>query len=181
MKKLLLIVMMLLQVMVFGQEKWSTKSGMIEFEASVASFEEVKAKNEQVGAILKTSDGSIACLALMNGFRFKIALMQEHFNENYLESEKYPKAILKGKIQDLDIDKLSEVPLEHQLVGELSMHGKTKAVDIPVNLTRNAEGILLYGAFELQPADFNIEIPSVVANKIAESVDVRVSLNLKGS
>ena len=73
MKKIILIVLLVFCFTATAQEKWSTKNGSIQFEASVPSFEEVKAKNEQVGAILK-SDGTIACLALMNGFRFEVTV-----------------------------------------------------------------------------------------------------------
>lgn len=179
MKKTLLILFVLSFVVTQAQDKWATKSGVIHFEASVPSFEEVKASNEQVGAILK-ADGTLASLALMNGFRFKVALMEEHFNENYAESDRFPKAILKGKIEGFKAEGLSETPLEFTFTGEISMHGKTKAMSIPVFLVRQADGIGLSSEFQLKPEDFDIEIPSVVANKVAKSVDVSVSFNLKG-
>ena len=91
----------------FGQEKFATKTGEINFEASVPSFEEVKAENNNVSAVLETGTGNFAALALMKGFRFKVALMEEHFNENYIESSKYPKATFKGKIQDFDYSEVS--------------------------------------------------------------------------
>ena len=180
MKRLIIITMLFSTLIGVAQEKWSTKSGTITFEASVPSFEEVKAKNEQVGAILK-SDGTMACLALMNGFRFKVALMEEHFNENYAESDQYPKAVLKGKIQDLDLTKLNEVPMEHMLDGSINMHGQTKNISVPVMLWKEGSGIGLSSEFLLSPGDFGIDIPSVVANKIAEEVAVSVSFKLEGS
>ena len=76
----------------FSQGKFLTKSGAITFEASVPSFEEVKATNDKVTAIINTETSDIAALALVKGFRFKVALMEEHFNENYAESDKFPKA-----------------------------------------------------------------------------------------
>ena len=71
----------------FSQEKYLTKSGVLNFEASVEYFEEIKATNTNVTAILNTSNGQFAALALVKGFRFKNALMEEHFNENYAESD----------------------------------------------------------------------------------------------
>jgi len=180
MKKTFVLLIIVLCTTAQAQEKWSTKSGEIAFEASVPSFEEVKATNKQVGAIVK-SDGTVACLALMNGFRFKVALMEEHFNENYVESERFPKAVLKGKIKDFNIEVLSETPVEFILTADLSLHGETKVIDVPVFLVREADGIGLTTEFQLKPEDFNIEIPSVVANKVAKSVDVSVSLKLKGN
>ena len=93
-------------------DKKITKTGTIVFEASVPSFEEVKAKNEAVTCILNPDNGEIAALALMKGFRFKVALMEEHFNENYVESSKYPKATFKGKIDNFDESKLTTTAKE---------------------------------------------------------------------
>ncbi len=92
----------------YAQEKYYTKSGTIVFESSVASFEEVKATNTKVTAIFKTETGDIAALALVKAFRFKIALMEEHFNENYAESNKFPKAKFSGKIQSFQSRNLSK-------------------------------------------------------------------------
>ena len=102
-------------------EKKLTKTGTITFEASVPSFEEVKAKNEAVTCILNTDNGEIAALALMKGFRFKVALMEEHFNENYIESNKYPKATFKGKIEGFDVSKITTSPKEYNIKGKLEI------------------------------------------------------------
>ena len=80
----------------FSQSKYLTKSGLLNFEASVEAFEEIKATNNNVTAILNTENGQFAALALVKGFRFKNALMEEHFNENYAESDEHPKAIFKN-------------------------------------------------------------------------------------
>ncbi len=90
MKKIAFVVLIALCSFAPIQEKKLTKTGTITFEASVPSFEEVKGKNTAVTCILNTSNGEIAALALMKGFRFKVALMEEHFNENYIESSKFP-------------------------------------------------------------------------------------------
>ena len=86
-----------------SQEKYWTRSGTLTFEASMPAFEEVKATNENVTAILNTTDGTFAALALVKGFRFKNALMEEHFNESYIESNRYPKAIFKGQLLNFDV------------------------------------------------------------------------------
>ena len=75
----------------FSQEKYLTKTGLLNFEASVPSFEEIKATNTNVTAIFNAANGQFATLALVKGFRFKNALMEEHFNESYAESDSYPK------------------------------------------------------------------------------------------
>src|SRR5688500_14963512 len=94
MRKNVLIALLLLSAGVSAQ-KMITKTGKVTFEASVPSFEEVKATHDAVTCVLNPATGEIASLALIKGFRFKIALMEEHFNENYIESNKYPKATFK--------------------------------------------------------------------------------------
>ena len=89
-----------------SQEKYLTKSGVLNFEASVEAFEEIKASNSNVTAIFNAANGQIAALALVKGFRFKNALMEEHFNENYAESDLYPKAIFKGELVGFSLDPL---------------------------------------------------------------------------
>jgi len=91
-----------------SQEKYWTRSGTLTFEASMPAFEEVKATNENVTAILNTTDGTFAALALVKGFRFKNALMEEHFNESYIESNRYPKAIFKGQLLNFDVRNLEK-------------------------------------------------------------------------
>lgn len=160
-------------------EKKITKTGIITFEASVPSFEEVKAKNESVTCILNTENGEIAALALMKGFRFKVALMEEHFNENYIESSKYPKATFKGKIEKFNLSKLTTTSKEYSLQGKLELHGKTKDLNIKVNLKKNGETIHLTSNFKVNVDDFNIEIPSVVSKKLSKEVDINLDFDLK--
>lgn len=161
-----------------GQEKFTTKTGQIIFEASVPSFEEVKAENTNVSAVIDAATGNFAALALMKGFRFKVALMEEHFNENYIESSKYPKATFKGTIQDFDISEVSGKK-EYLIKGTFNLHGVDKSVEVPVLISVDGEVVILTAQFVLQPEDFNIKIPSIVSSKIAEDVNVFVDFNLQ--
>jgi polyisoprenoid-binding protein YceI len=163
----------------FAQGKYVTKTGEITFEASVPSFEEVKAKNTNVSAILNTDTGEFAALALIKGFRFKVALMEEHFNENYIESSKYPKATFKGKINDFDVSTLSEEKKEYKIVGTLNMHGEDKLLETPVKISLIDNSIVMNLDFILKPEDFKIKIPGIVSSKIAEEVNVLASYTLK--
>ena len=126
MKKVTLLMLLIPLLSVFAQEKKITKNGIVNFEASVPSFEPVEAKHNSVSAVLNTSSGEIASLALVKGFRFKIALMEEHFNENYAESTKYPKAIFKGTIQNFNVNKLTVNPQKFIIKGSLEFHEKLK-------------------------------------------------------
>ncbi|MEJ2114018.1 MAG: YceI family protein, partial [Flavobacteriaceae bacterium] len=141
----------------FAQEKYITRSGSIGFEASVPSFEEVKAKSDAATAIINTDNGEFAALVLVKSFRFKNALMEEHFNENYAESSQFPKATFKGKVSGLDLnsDKTS-----YTISGELTFHGVTKAlVDVPLTITRTDGKINITGEFVSKASDYEIKIP----------------------
>ncbi|WPR71048.1 YceI family protein [Flavobacterium sp. NG2] len=164
----------------FSQERKITKSGTITFEASVPSFEEVKATNNSVSCILNTNTGELASLALVKGFRFKVALMEEHFNENYIESNKYPKATFKGTIKNFNLMSLStDVPKTLVLNGILSIHGKTKEITTSVTLKKIKNDIELQSQFIVTPSDFDIHIPKVVSKKVAETVTIKIDFLLK--
>lgn len=163
----------------FAQNKKITKTGEITFEASVPSFEEVKATNKSVSCILNTKTGEIAALALMKGFRFKVALMEEHFNEKYAESDTYPKATFKGTIKNFDLNKLDKTAKEYILNGTLKIHGKSKEITTTAIITLKGGSIELTTDFIVSPADFDIEIPKIVVNKVAKTVNVSSKFLLK--
>ncbi|MDP2161119.1 MAG: YceI family protein [Flavobacterium sp.] len=179
MKTKLLGIFLILTQIGFAQEKIITKSGIIIFEASVPSFEEVKAKNESVSCVLNTKTGEIASLALMKGFRFKIALMEEHFNENYVESDTYPKATFKGKIENFDYSKIDQNSEEYNVKGTMEIHGKSKEISIIAKIKKTSNGLEFLSNFDLNADDFNIKIPSVVSKKVSKKVNVDLNFNLK--
>lgn len=179
MKKIFLLILFIsFSLQTNAQDKFYTKSGKIVFESSVPSFEEVKATNNKVTAILK-SDGKIAALALMKGFRFKVALMEEHFNENYMESDTYPKAKFSGSILDFSISNLSERSKKYNISGKLTLRGVTKDISISSNIKKVSDIIFIESNFSVTPEDFNIKIPTIVRKKIAKKVDVSLSFELK--
>lgn len=163
----------------FAQTKVITKSGKLTFEASVPAFEEVKAKNETVTCVLNTSTGEIASLALIKGFRFKVALMEEHFNENYMESDSYPKATFKGKIDNFDVAKLTETAKVYAIKGKMEMHGKTKDITITASIKKSNDGIEIDADFSLNTDDYGIEIPSIVSKKVSKKVSIKLDATLK--
>ena len=120
-----------------AQDKILTKTGQITFEASVPSFEEVKATNKLSSCILNTKTGDIASVAMIKSFKFKSSLMQEHFNENYIESDKYPKAIFKGKIENFDVLKLTAQKQEFTINGTIELHGKSKNISVVAKISKN--------------------------------------------
>ena len=179
MKKLFLFLI----IFVFSAQSYSqkikTKSGLVVFDAIESSFEPVKAQNKTSTCILDTSNGQIASQILMKGFEFKVALMEEHFNENYVESDEYPKATLKGKIQDFNYSKIDQNFQNIQIKGTLELHGKIKEVIIDGKIKKNVDSTELVTNFIIFPEDFDIKIPNIVRNKIAKKVNVSTNFLLK--
>lgn len=159
-------------------QKYTTKTGVVKFEASVPAFEEVAGENKTASAALDTSTGDLAVLTLMKGFRFKVALMEEHFNENYVESDKYPKATFKGKVEGLDVSKLTATGANYTISGDLTLHGKTKKVTDTAKITKSGDKIVITGEFEVTPGDFDIDVPATVSKKVSQKVKITYTLTL---
>lgn len=142
------------------------------------TFEEVAAENKAASAALDGSNGDIAILALMKGFRFKIALMEEHFNETYAETDKYSKATFKGKVQDFDIAKLTSDGKAFTIEGELTIHGVSKKITDVATISKSGNIVTIKGNFTVKPQEFNIEVPKLVRNKVADKVKISYTLSL---
>ena len=179
MKKHFLITLFIFSFSTFAQSKIMTRSGVIVFEASVPAFEEVKAKNQVVSCVLRPKTGEIACLALVKGFRFKVALMEEHFNENYAESDRFRKATFKGRLEGFDFKSISETAKEFVVSGQLEFHGKTNDVKTTAFVRKINEDIEILVNFSLLASDFDIKIPSLVKNKVTNKVNLKCEFLLK--
>lgn len=164
---------------VVAQDKVLTKTGVTTFEASVPSFEEVKATNKNSGCVLNTKTGEIVGLVFMKGFQFRLALMEEHFNENYMESDKYPKGVFKGKIANFDISQLSTQKQDFTINGTMEIHGKSKEISIIAKISKTDKTVSLLSNFNLNTDDFGIELPLVVRSKVAKKVNVTIDYKLQ--
>ncbi len=162
-----------------AQDRYITRNGNVIFEASVPSFEEIKAVHKNTSALLNIKNGELAALILIKGFKFKIALMEEHFNENYMDSDDFPKATFKGKILNFDFKKVSNEFKQFELEGILKIHGISKKIKTSSNIKLNSKNILLIGKFKINPSDFDIKIPSIVSNKIAKKVFIDFNFEIK--
>jgi YceI-like domain len=169
---------LIFSVLGFSQ-KMMTRSGEIKFEASMPAFEEVAAKNNTVSCIFDSATGEIAALALVKGFRFKVPLMEEHFNENYMESDQFPKATFKGKVANFNSSKLASGKAVFDIEGDLTMHGITKNLKAKITFVPAGEKLISTAVFKVKPADYNIKIPSVVKSKIAETVEISLKFELE--
>lgn len=179
MKTILLSLFIAVSASTLAQTKMVTKTGKITFEASVPAFEEIKATNQAVTVVLNPATGEIASLALVKGFRFKVALMEEHFNENYMESDTYSKATFKGKIDNFDVSKLTATTQNFTIKGKMEMHGKAKDITIIAAIKKSESGIDIDSNFTLNTDDYGIDIPSVVSKKVSKKVAVKLDATLK--
>lgn len=173
MKKITLLFLLYFANMALAQEKMTTHKGIIDFEASVPLFEEVKAKNENVTCVINLENGEISSTTYIKDFHFKIALMEKHFNENYMESHKHPKALFKGMIEGFNIDIIGTTPKEFNLKGTLKIHGKSNKINTIAILQKTKDGLKITADFIVNSKDFNIKIPEILSMKVAETVNVK--------
>jgi polyisoprenoid-binding protein YceI len=164
-------------VEVFAQGKYFSREGKIQF-FSKAPMEDIEAINRKATAVLDTETGKLEFSVLMKAFEFEKALMMEHFNENYVESNKFPKAIFKGSVSDASAvkwDKDGSYPVT--VKGTMELHGVTKDVEAPGTFLIKDGKLNGKSEFNLNIKDYNIQIPSVVKDKIAEVVKITVDIN----
>ena len=176
MKKIFLVLLSIGLFQIMYAQKFISKTGHIWFY-SYTPVEVIEAHNRQAVSILDAATGDLQFSLLVKSFEFKIALMQEHFNENYMESDKFPKSSFKGKINNpakIDFTKDGIYPAE--VTGDLTIHGVTKTVTATGTIEIKAAIITAKTEFTVSPKDYNIEIPALVENNIAKSIDVTVDV-----
>ena len=171
MKKIALILFLLISFSTFAQ-KYFTKTGNTQFKASVEAFEPVEATNNSTTAIINVTSGEIASLLFIKAFNFRVALMQEHFNENYMDSGTFPKATFKGLISNFDLSKISSTEKKLLLKGILTVRGVEKEIETLATFSKKEDKLLMVTSFGVKPEDFNIKIPKIVSNKIAGTINI---------
>lgn len=172
MKKLTLLSVFLLFAGYASAQKYSSKTGKLKFEASVPLFEDIDAQDDTNVVILNADTGEMASVSVVKNFHFKTKLMEEHFNESYAESAKFPKTTFKGKIIGFDKSKLTASPQKYTVQGTLNFHGVDKAITSAASMYAKDGKIYMQGSFVAKPADYKVTIPKVVTKKIAENVNV---------
>ena len=154
-----------------------TKNGKVSF-FSKTSMENIEAANNQVVSVLGVKTGSLQFSVQITGFIFKKALMQEHFNEDYMESEKYPKAIFKGTITDISkVNFSKDGNYMVSVSGNLTVHGVTNKVTVPGTISIVGGKVNATATFSLLVADYKIDIPKMVQNNISKSIEIKVDCN----
>lgn len=179
MKNLVLIFILFMSASVMAQDKYFTKSGRINF-ISKAALESIDGRHKSVTCVLDTKTGNLQFAVLMKGFEFEKALMQEHFNENYVESDKYPKGEFKGQVvNNADINYTKEGTYSVKVKGMLTMHGVTREVETAGNLVIKGDKLMASAEFSILLSDFNIEIPKVVKDNVSNTVKITVDCSLE--
>ncbi|RTZ49942.1 YceI family protein [Chryseobacterium arthrosphaerae] len=172
MKKVILLGVSLLSAGYASAQKYSSKTGKVTFEASVPLFEDIYAQDDNNTVVINADTGEMASVSAVKNFHFKTKLMEEHFNESYAETAKYPKTTFRGKIAGFDKTKLTASPQKYTVQGTLNFHGVDKAVSSAATIYAKDGKIFIQGNFVAKPADYKVTIPKMVTKKIAENVNV---------
>jgi polyisoprenoid-binding protein YceI len=176
--KHLALIGLLIPTLATAQERYGSRTGHVAF-FSETSVENIEANNHKAASVYDATSGALEFSVLIKGFEFEKALMQEHFNENYMESNTYPKAVFKGKVVGITAADLKK-PGKHDVTveGELTMHGVTKKITEKATISVEPTGaVKAETKFVVKPEDYKIEIPSVVRKQIAEEIQVKVRID----
>lgn len=179
MKKHSIILIAVLFSVTLNAQKFITKNGHIKFY-SEAPMETIEAHNHQVNAALDAKTGDIVFKVLMKAFEFEKALMQEHFNENYVESDKFPNATFKGRVDNLE-ELNFDVAGDYDVVikGQLTIHGETKDVRESGTLSIRGDKVIAKSKFNVLLEDYKIKIPNTVINNISETIEITVDVAME--
>ena len=178
MKNILLISLTFFSFLSFSQEKYISRNGQIQFIASTP-LETIDPVNNHVSCILDTENGKIVFQLKMISFKFEKALMEEHFNEKYVESDKFPKSTFVGQIQNWVDFTWNGIEQDVVVKGKITIHGIEKEIIAKGVIETSKSTISLSSSFDIIILDFGIKIPRLVRDKISETVKVEVNLTLK--
>lgn len=157
-------------------QKYVSTGGVITFY-SEATLEDIKADNARVTSIFNADNGEVAFSVPINQFQFDKKLMQEHFNDKYMESDKYPTSTFSGRLENYDgsVGGTQQV----RAVGKLTIHGVTKTVDIPGSVETKPDGLVMKSKFRVRLEEYKVKIPKILWQNIAEEVEVTIDLQYK--
>tara|TARA_B100001109_G_scaffold234894_1_gene214284 strand:- start:1183 stop:1731 length:549 start_codon:yes stop_codon:yes gene_type:complete len=175
MKHIFLLFALIFNFQNLVSQQFYTDNGVTKFDGSKAAFEPIKATNNNSVSIIDSKTGQIAAVILISQFEFRLGLMQEHFNENYLESNVYPKSTFEGNIKDFDVMNLSENVMIHEITGNLTIKGVAKKISTIAEISKLDNKIKIKSDFSIMLSDFGVKIPKIVFKKIDE--EVKISLN----
>lgn len=159
-----------------AQDLFFTKTAKVNFDCTPANpVEKIDAVNNEATSFLNKASGDLVFQLLVKSFRFEKALMEEHFNENYMESGKFPKADFKGKISNIsDVNFAKDGDYLVKATGNFTMHGITKPINVDGTISIKGGKIHAKSKFSIVLEDYKIDRPKVVADKIAEKATISI-------
>jgi len=172
-KKIFVLGLLISSVSAFGQGKFIAKNAYISFYSSTP-MEDILGETNEAVTILNSDNGEIVFQSIMTTFHFKRALMEEHFNENYMESTKFPKAKFSGKIEGFNKDMLKAPVANIKITGQFNVHGVEKKITVTGTLGMENGKLVGSSKFKVVPEDYGIAIPSLVRDKIGKEMEVTV-------
>ena len=175
MKYFLLLFILIFSLQNLFSQQFYTDKGVTRFDGSKAAFEPIKANNNNTVSIIDSSTGQIAAVILIREFDFRLGLMQEHFNENYLESNVYPKSIFEGQIKNFNLKELNQDFKDYVIEGVLTIKGVNNDILTKAKIRKIDEKIELSSGFYVMLSDYKVKIPKIVFKKIDE--EVKINLN----
>ncbi len=178
-KNIIILIAILVSSTALNAQKFFTKKGDISFY-SETSMEKFDARTNTAVCVLDIETGNMEFSALIKSFHFEKALMEEHFNENYMESNTFPKSTFKGKIENIskiDFSRNGEYPIS--VIGKLNMHGVTNDINVSGKLNIKGDDITLSSDFKIALADYKIDIPAIVRENISKEVLIKVRTTLQ--
>jgi polyisoprenoid-binding protein YceI len=169
----------LIAASLMAQDKFFTKSGNIQFY-SKGAIETIEATHRSVTCVLDSKTGDIQFAVLMKGFEFRKAMMQEHFNENYVESDKYPKSEFRGQItNNSDVNYAKDGSYAVHIKGKLTLHGQTKDVEADGKITVKDGKLVAVSKFKIQMSEYDIDIPGAVTENMSDTINITVNCTLE--
>lgn len=168
------IILLALTSSVQAQKFVSSRSSVTFF--SDAAIEDISAENKKGASIFNTSTSEIVFSIPIQEFQFEKSLMQEHFNEKYMESDKYPKAMFQGKVVQFNPDLETQ---QARAQGKLTIHGVTRDVDVTGTIEKKDKNYIIRSTFPIKLVDYKIEIPQLLWQNIAEQVEVKIEFEYK--
>lgn len=175
MKKFLILLLTCSSLTTVGQ-KLSIEKSLVTF-FSDAAIEDISAKNTKTNSIFDLETGEIAFSIPIKEFKFAKSLMQEHFNEKYMESDKFKSATFEGKITGYDAKSTGQQTAK--AIGKLTIHGVTKEIEVPGTIEISKDKALVKSKFNVKLEDYSIPRPQILWQNIAEAVEVTVDFTFK--
>lgn len=175
MKKIFLTIIIISFALVSKAQLYSCNEGTVSF-FSEAPVENIEATNDKINSFLNTATNEVMFIVHIRGFSFDKDLMKEHFNEKYMESDKYPTSTFKGKINE-QIDYTKDGTYNVSATGMLTMHGVEREINAAGTITIDKDKINLKSDFRVPLKGFNITVPQLVFQNIAEVISIKVNTN----